>query len=178
MRQGLTYDQWEQVGHSVQRVNESSAWWVGDWLVYGKDAFGDRYRRAVDATGYDYQTLRNYAWVATRFPMSRRRDSLSFGHHAEVAALENDAQDDWLHRAAVHDWSRNELRRRIKTATEGSRSQGAVTVVLAVPAAAHRRWAEAASVEGRAFAEWVQAALDVAAESALSPSEQKHDVAA
>ena len=35
----------------------------------------------------DYQTLRNYAWVARRFAMSRRRDTLSFGHHAEVPAL-------------------------------------------------------------------------------------------
>jgi hypothetical protein len=173
MRQGMTYEQWEQVGESVQRVNESSAWWVGDWLVYGKEAFGDRYRRAVAATGYDYQTLRNYAWVATRFPMSRRRDSLSFGHHAEVASLEPDAQDDWLHRATVHGWSRNELRRRIKAELEGSRAPSAVTVVLAVPAAAHRRWAEAASVEGRAFSDWAQAALDVAAETALSAPAQR-----
>ncbi len=27
------------------------------------------------------------AWVARRFPVSRRRDTVSFQHHAEVAAL-------------------------------------------------------------------------------------------
>jgi hypothetical protein len=167
LREGLSYDEWAQVGRSVQRVNEASAWWVGDWLIYGRDAFGDRYRKAIDATGFDYQTLRNYAWVAARFELSRRRDKLSFGHHAEVASLEAEEQDGWLDRASVHGWSRNELRRRIRAEAERPAGQ-AVTVVLAVPATSHSRWAAAASVEGRGFAEWAQAALDAAAESALA----------
>jgi hypothetical protein len=41
----------------------------------------------IVATGLDYQTLRNYAAVARRFELSRRRDNLSFHHHAELCAL-------------------------------------------------------------------------------------------
>jgi hypothetical protein len=177
LREGLTYDEWEQVGKSVQRVSEASAWWVGDWLIYGRDAFGDRYRRAIDATGFDYQTLRNYAWVAAQFPVSRRRDKLSFGHHAEVASLDEGDQNVWLDRASVHDWSRNELRRRIRATTERPPDQ-AVTVVLAVPASAHSRWSAAAASEERGFQDWVLGVLDAAAETALATAAPLEDAAA
>lgn len=42
-----------------------------------------------------------------------RRDTLSFGHHAEAAALPGPEQDFWLRKAADQDWSRNHLRREI-----------------------------------------------------------------
>lgn len=36
--------------------------------------------------------------------MSRRRDTLSFGHHAEVAARAEPEQDYWLRQAEEHCW--------------------------------------------------------------------------
>jgi hypothetical protein len=36
--------------------------------------------------------------------MSRRRDTLSFGHHAEVATLSEPEQDYWLRKAEEHRW--------------------------------------------------------------------------
>ena len=49
------------------------------------------------------QTLANEKYVSSRFEISRRRESLSFSHHSEVAALEPKQQDDWLDKAeAVH----------------------------------------------------------------------------
>jgi hypothetical protein len=41
----------------------------------------------------------NYAWVARRFELSRRRDTLTFGHHAELAALREPEQGSWLDQA-------------------------------------------------------------------------------
>jgi hypothetical protein len=41
---------------------------------------------AEDWDGPAYQTCRNAASIASTFKMSRRRDNLSFNHHAEVAA--------------------------------------------------------------------------------------------
>jgi hypothetical protein len=55
-----------------------------------------RYREAVERAGLDYQILRNYAWMAGRFELSCRRDSLSFGHHAEVAPMPGPERDFWL----------------------------------------------------------------------------------
>jgi hypothetical protein len=111
LREGIDFDTWNEVGHWLLAISNASAWCLGDWLVYGQRAFGERYRTALAATGLDYQTLRNYAWVARRFPHARRHKKVSFQHHAEVAALPEPAQELWLQRAERLRWSRNELRR-------------------------------------------------------------------
>ncbi len=114
LSQPIRFRDWERLGQYVLSAHESSSWWVGDWLVYGQEAFRDRYQEALHRTSLDYQTLRNYAWVARRFELSRRRDNLSFGHHAEVAALPPAEQDYWLRKAQNLDWSRNRLRIEVK----------------------------------------------------------------
>jgi hypothetical protein len=106
---------WESIGRQIISVVDSSTWWIADWLVYGEDKFKDRYLEAIEKTSLNYQTLRNYAWVARRFNHSRRRDKLSFGHHSELAALDPPEQDYWLRKAEEYGWSRNELRRQVRT---------------------------------------------------------------
>ncbi|MFE0423313.1 LmbU family transcriptional regulator, partial [Streptomyces sp. NPDC058953] len=74
---------WERIGSSLRELSNSSAWWLGDWLVFGEAAYGwRRYREAIERTGLDYQTLRNYAWVARRFEHQRRRDPRCCAHQA------------------------------------------------------------------------------------------------
>ncbi|MFH7596855.1 LmbU family transcriptional regulator [Streptomyces racemochromogenes] len=106
---------WEQIGTNLRELGNSSAWWLADWLRFGEAAYGwRRYKEAIERTGLDYQTLRNYAWVARRFDHHRRRDGLSFAHHAEVARLAPPEQDYWLRKAEQQKWSRNELRRAVR----------------------------------------------------------------
>jgi hypothetical protein len=112
--QGLDFGTWVSVGQRLWEMHGSSAWCLGDWLVYGETAYTGRYRDAIDQTSLDYQTLRNYAWVARRFALSRRRDSLSFGHHAEVASLPHVEQDFWLRKAEGLHWPVKRLRREVR----------------------------------------------------------------
>ena len=113
--QNLPERSWEQIGTNLRELVNSSAWWLADWLIYGEATYGwRRYKEAIERTGLDYQTLRNYAWVARRFEHHRRRDSLSFAHHAEVTRLSPPEQDYWLRRAEQQKWSRNELRRALR----------------------------------------------------------------
>ncbi|GAA0297740.1 hypothetical protein GCM10010302_40470 [Streptomyces polychromogenes] len=106
---------WEQIGTNLRELGNSSAWWLADWLRFGEATYGwRRYKEAIERTGLDYQTLRNYAWVARRFDHHRRRDALSFAHHAEVARLAPPEQDYWLRKAEQQKWSRNELRRAVR----------------------------------------------------------------
>jgi hypothetical protein len=112
----ISFSSWELIGSQLSLIADSSAWWLGDWLVYGERKYANRYKRAVERTDLDYQTLRNYAWVSRRFPLARRREKLTFGHHAEVAALPGPEQDLWLRRAERHSWSRNQLRRELRSA--------------------------------------------------------------
>jgi hypothetical protein len=110
----LPYDKWIRIGRQLATISSSSAWCLGDWLAYGEDAYSGRYRDAIEQTSLDYQTLRNYAWVARRFALSRRRDTLSFAHHAEVARLPEPEQDFWLRKAVELSWSRNRLRQEVR----------------------------------------------------------------
>lgn len=112
--QRLPFDRWLGIGRQLSAMSTSTAWCLGDWLVFGEQAFTGRYRQAIEQTSLDYQTLRNYAWVARRFAISRRRASLSFGHHAEVAALPEAEQDFWLRKAEKHQWPVKLLRHQVK----------------------------------------------------------------
>ena len=174
LQHGLPFDAWKRIGEQVGTLHDSSAWWVGDWLLYGQRSYPDRYRSAMDATGLGYQTLRNYAWIAGRYPVSRRRDDLSFGHHAEVASLSEDDQDMWLLRSSIQHWSRNDLRRALRaelgSGTSSGSSTSGVAIDLSVGELRHARWRAAANANGRPLQDWITEVLDSAAAAALRES--------
>jgi hypothetical protein len=159
----MTFENWLGIGRRLSRITNASPWWLGDWLIYGRRAYGERYKAALDVTDLDYQTLRNYAWVARKFPVSRRRDRLSFQHHAEVASLPEPEQDLWLKRADAAQWSKSELRRRV-AASRGRPSCEPAPVTLRFDVAPERalRWQEAAAKAGQDLHEWIANAADAA----------------
>ncbi|MEN3362479.1 MAG: hypothetical protein V7637_6461 [Mycobacteriales bacterium] len=166
----LPVDKWRSIGEQIYLITDSSAWWLGDWLIYGQDRYADRYRRLVEESSLDYQTLRNYAWVARRFPVSRRRNGLSFQHHAEVAALGEAEQDRLLGLAHHHGWSRNQLRARVRAARTrpDEQSAGPAAILLTVPAERQRSWEDAARHAGLDLLAWIAGALDDAARTRLA----------
>ena len=164
----VTFESWEQAGQRISRIASSSAWYLGDWLVYGQDKYTGRYRRAVEAVGLDYQTLRNYAWISRKFEPSRRRSGLPFQHHAEVAALPPAEQDQWLDRAEREGWSRTALRRALRESRDpGSRSLRAVMPRVSAASEAVDRWRRAATAANADFEAWIVTALDRAADREL-----------
>jgi DNA modification methylase len=107
---------WQRAGARLDRLHGSLMWWLGDWVRYGEARFGEQHRAVLEATGYKYQTIANAKWVASRIDCSRRRETLSFGHHAEVAALDPAAQSSWLTAAEREGWSLRTLRHRLAAA--------------------------------------------------------------
>ncbi|MHB1537989.1 MAG: hypothetical protein ACYCUM_07745 [Solirubrobacteraceae bacterium] len=106
--------EWEAQGRWLGSIGRCSAWWIGDWVRFGTTRYGEKYKLAAKLTGYEQHSLRNMAYVASRFPeLSRRRQDLSFSHRAEVAALQADEQDRWLDRAQAQRLSVLALRRMI-----------------------------------------------------------------
>jgi len=151
----LPFEAWLGVGARLSAVATSSAWCLGDWLIYGRAAYGGRYREAIGRTGLDYQTLRNCAWVAGRFELSRRRDTLSFGHHAELAALPGAEQD---------------------TPPKGQPEDGHVTLRIKLPPGQLESCDRAARSQGMTLQAWAIRALEQAARasarcSAADPNE-------
>jgi hypothetical protein len=112
----LNQSQWFEVGRTLGRMGRYSRWWVGDWLLYAHRQWGERYKQASRVTGYDYGTLRNIVSLAQKFELSRRRDNLSWGHHADVASLPREEQDLWLDRASELGLSREDLRVELRAA--------------------------------------------------------------
>jgi hypothetical protein len=165
----LSFEEWCEIGRRVGLRADASMWWLGDWLVYGERTYGTRYRRAVAVTGLEYQTLRNYAAVARRFTVSRRRETLSFQHHAEVCSLPDVEQDAWLASAQAAGWSRNELRRRLRAARSASATVPAASLRLAVGSDRASRWRDAAASSDCTLATWAASALDEAADRVLNP---------
>ncbi|MFJ8211222.1 LmbU family transcriptional regulator [Streptomyces sp. NPDC096033] len=182
---GMAYDEWERAGHQLVGVLDSSCWWLGDWLKYGKDHYTDRYQRGIRAAGLSYQTLRNYAWVSRRFDLARRRPALSFQHHAELASLPAREQDLWLDRAEQRQWTTKQLRAALRATRQGgqpARTPAEPSRRLEVPGSRVQWWHKAAQQQGVDFEQWVMAALDSAAASALEEpadrEEQKESVSA
>jgi hypothetical protein len=100
-------------------MTRCSQWWLGDWVRYGTGRWGEKYKEAARITGYDVKTLRNIAYVAEQVDVSRRRDNLTWSHHAELSALEPQEQDRWLDLAASQRMSVADLRIELRNARRG-----------------------------------------------------------
>lgn len=166
----LAYEDWERAGRRISRIVDSSAWWLGDWLVFGKKNYSDRYQRAIRAAGLQYQTLRNYAWVARRFDLGRRHALLSFQHHAEVASLLVEEQDRLLARAEAETWTTKQLRKAIRQMRAGHDDKPAMNAIgsrIEVPKNRIELWRKAADRQGVEFNDWMRSTLDRAAQNVL-----------
>lgn len=90
--QGLTAEQWLDVGRALGRARGSLMWWVGDWWAFGEHAYGDRANavKAEDWEGPAFQTCMDAAWVCRRFETSSRDEVVSFRSHRAIAPIPDD----------------------------------------------------------------------------------------
>jgi len=80
-----TLKEWIEAGKALRKAEHRLQWWVGDWMNFGERKYGKTYKEAAKLTGFKEETLRDYAYVASRFQLSIRIDN-SFGHHQLVAS--------------------------------------------------------------------------------------------
>lgn len=106
----MDHPEWVAVGHRLGGISRCNQWWLGDWLRYGTAKWGEKYVEAARITGYDVRSLANMASIAAAFAVSRRRDNLTWSHHAAVVGLPPDAQEGWLDRAIAERLSVSDLR--------------------------------------------------------------------
>jgi hypothetical protein len=112
----LSYERYEALGVAIGLMNRSCQWWVGDWLNFGEGVYGERFAQAAAATGLSEQVLLRRMYVAKQIPPSRRRASLPFSVHVEVAGLSAREQTAWLNKAERENWTRAELREHMRAA--------------------------------------------------------------
>ncbi len=106
---GMSFEQWVDVGRTLQMMERSVNWWVGDWLNYGEHRYGEKYTQALEGTDRRLQSLMNMASIAGRIEPARRRPALSWSCHRAVAYLEPADQDRILAEAEVAGWGSREV---------------------------------------------------------------------
>lgn len=117
----LGHSEWLTTGRRLGAIGRCSQWWIGDWVRYGTARWGEKYAEAARVTGYDTASLRNMAWVASRFDLSLRNDKLTWSHHVLLAPLDADAQREWLRRASEERLSVADLRLELRALRKSSR---------------------------------------------------------
>jgi hypothetical protein len=117
----LAYPEWLAAGRRIGAMGRASNWWIGDWIRYGTERWGEKYVDAARLTGYDIHSLRNMAYIASRFQSSLRRDDLTWSHHALLAALDQSEQRGWLDRASAERLSVADLRTELRSAQRAQR---------------------------------------------------------
>lgn len=106
----ISYDKCEALATMLGQLHRTSQWLLGDLLNHIERVYGETYAQAAEATGLTKGALMNYTWVCSKIPRSRRRPSVHFSTHMEVAALEPAEQDRWLREAEKNRWTKDELR--------------------------------------------------------------------
>lgn len=116
--QAFTFAQWQDMGVRLSGLSNATQWIIGDWLVFGEAKYGQRYEAAMKILPYDYQTLADFKYVASKVQFSSRNEKLSFKHHRVVAPLSFSEQRDWLEIAESEGLTADKLRERIQQARE------------------------------------------------------------
>jgi hypothetical protein len=121
----LARSEWLATGRRLGAIGRCSQWWIGDWIRYGTAKWGEKYAEAARVTGYDVASLRNMAWVASRFDTSLRSDKLTWSHHVLLAPFEPDQQRYWLERATEERFSVTDLRVALRALRDGTEQEPA-----------------------------------------------------
>jgi hypothetical protein len=102
--ENLPQAKWFPIGQELARLQTASQWWLGDWWAFGEHRYGERKAKvgADNWHGPSFQTCMNAASVCRAFPTSRRREVLSFSHHAAVLGFPPEKADELL------DWCETE----------------------------------------------------------------------
>ena len=107
------YEDWAEVGKRLGRIGRSVGLMLGDWINHGETHYAGKYEEALALTGLEYQTLMNFAYVARKVEISRRRENLGFDHHSTVAKLKPEEQAKWLEIADSESLGTKRLRKSI-----------------------------------------------------------------
>lgn len=96
------YEAWEAATTRLLELERGIQWLIGDCLAFGEDAYGERYAQVVDPERYAIDTVERMARTARAIPPARRRSTLGYTIHSEVAPLPPAEQEVLLDYAQEH----------------------------------------------------------------------------
>ncbi len=96
----MEFEDWAFIGRRLGNVRNASNWWFADWVADGYPTYGVLANEAAEQFGLDAGRVPKYRRVAERIEKPRRRGTVSFEHHLEVASMEDEAEQECLLDAA------------------------------------------------------------------------------
>jgi hypothetical protein len=135
--EGLDEQSWMQLGRALATICMSTYWWVGDFLIYGKQHYGSKvaFDLAQQATAFTRNVLYGCIRVARRYPPERRVEALTFCHHSILAKFQPELADKLLAEAVEYGYTSRQIRKMADEATgvpEKEAAWKAISVVLPV----------------------------------------------
>lgn len=110
-----SFEQWQECGEFIKRAEGATHYWLGDWLRYGEDRWGEEHSQALEADyGYDYDTLRRDKWVSEKIPPVLRSTNMTFSNAREIAPLPQEEKEYWAEELKKEAIPVRELKQRIK----------------------------------------------------------------
>jgi site-specific DNA-methyltransferase (adenine-specific) len=107
---GTPYEAWERETTTLLEVARGIQWLTADALAWGEDRWGERAAQVLDPARYAYDSVVRMARTARAIPPDRRRPTVPFAIHADVAALPVAEQEALLDHGQEHGTRREEMR--------------------------------------------------------------------
>jgi hypothetical protein len=109
---GLSESEWIDIGRALTHVCMSTFWWIGDWILYGKQHYGVKisFDLAQQATAFTRTVLYKCVYAAKRFPPERRVEALTFNHHLALGKFVPELADKLLEEAVEYGYTSAQLR--------------------------------------------------------------------
>ena len=113
-----TLEEWLAAGARIVKARSAASWACADWIKDGVDKWGeDAARDAARVSGNSPGKISHYLTTATTYPPLRRRDTLTFSHHLEVARLPQADAERILDQAEAEGWSHRRTREAAREAS-------------------------------------------------------------
>jgi len=98
----LPLDDWRDLGRKLCASGRALNWLIGDWLDFGLSHYPEAQAEALAIFRADERRLDPILQTCRKFPRERRRDNLTFGHHAALLKLPYDLAEALLVEAERH----------------------------------------------------------------------------
>lgn len=110
-----TWDEAVSLVSTLTGMAHSLAWWVGDFFSYASRAWPETWTQLIP-DNFSIETLRNWVWVAERYPRelrelpSKRGGLLPWSVYQACAGLDEPDRVRMIHKAADEGLSTGEIR--------------------------------------------------------------------
>ena len=104
-------EEYDEAFRRLSSIESAQSWWWGD-LANARERHYGSLKEIAEKYGKDYGALANCQYVASRYEVSHRSETLGFKYYQITAPLED--RLEWLNKAKDNKWSATELAKQIR----------------------------------------------------------------